>query len=136
MGNDPPESREARVGQLGRAFAAALLAGDEVGAEIAGREAMEAGLGSAEIYEQIIAPALWLVGDLWQSGEISVAEEHLATEIALRVVALQSEARRIVDSRGGHRVMLAAPSGELHVVALRMANGLLRDAGYRVLMLG
>ena len=32
--------------------------------------------------------------------------------------------------------MLAAPAGELHVVALRMVDDLLRDAGYRVLMLG
>jgi len=32
--------------------------------------------------------------------------------------------------------MLAAPSGELHVVALRMVHNLLREAGYDALMLG
>jgi methanogenic corrinoid protein MtbC1 len=35
-----------------------------------------------------------------------------------------------------HLVMLAAPSGELHVVALRMVHNLLREAGYDALMLG
>lgn len=32
--------------------------------------------------------------------------------------------------------MLAAPAGELHVVALRMAAHLLREGGYDVVMLG
>jgi methanogenic corrinoid protein MtbC1 len=128
--------REAKAGRLGRAFAAALLSGDEVGAEVAVREAMDARLSAAEIDDEIIAPALWLVGELWERGEISIADEHIATEIAVRVLTLQREARRVAAARGGQRVMLAAPTGELHVVALKMIDVLLRDAGYRVLMLG
>jgi methanogenic corrinoid protein MtbC1 len=65
-----------------------------------------------------------------------VADEHLATEISVRVLTLQREAERTVAARGGHRVMLAAPAGELHVVALRMIGNLLRDSGYEVIMLG
>jgi 5-methyltetrahydrofolate--homocysteine methyltransferase len=51
-------------------------------------------------------------------------------------LALQREAQRVADARGAQRVMLAAPAGELHVVALRMVDNLLRDAGYDVVMLG
>ena len=132
--NDPAD--ETTLSELGRAYAAALLIGDEVAAEQAIRDAIDANLSTVVVDEQIIAPALWLIGDLWQRGEISIADEHLATEISLRVLALQREARRVVRSRGDHRVMLAAPSGERHVVALRMIGNLLRDAGYDVLMLG
>lgn len=135
MGNDP-ESREAKVSEIGRAYAAALLAGDEIAAELAIREAMDAGLTSADIDDDIIAPALWLVGALWERGEISVADEHLATEISVRVLALQREAQRFADARATHQVLLAAPGGEMHVVALRMIANLLRDAGYGVVMLG
>jgi methanogenic corrinoid protein MtbC1 len=134
--NDARDSHEARVGEIGRAYADALLAGDEAMAEIAIREAMDAGLRTAEIDDAIIAPALWLVGELWERGEISVADEHIATEISIRVLALQREAQRVVEARGDHRVMLAAPAGELHVVALRMVDNLLRNAGYDVVMLG
>ena len=130
------EGREARISELGKAFAGALLAGDEIAAELAIREAMDSELSSADIDDEIIAPALWLVGDLWQRGEISVADEHLATEISVRVLTLQREAARTAAARGGHRVMLAAPAGELHVVALRMIGNLLRDSGYDVIMLG
>ena len=133
-GSDEPT--DDRIKELADAFAEALLAGDEVGAEIAIREAIDSKLSSAEIDEQLIAPALWLVGELWERGKISVAEEHLATEISLRVLALQREAHRVMSSRTGRRVLLATPTGELHVVALRMVENLLRDAGYDVVMLG
>jgi methanogenic corrinoid protein MtbC1 len=135
-GNDSPDARLAKVSELGRAFAAALLSGDEIAAEMAIREAMDVNLTSADIDDEIIAPALWLVGELWSRGEISVADEHLATEISIRVIALQREAQRFATSRAGRRVLLAAPAGELHVVALRMIANLLREAGYAVVMLG
>lgn len=134
--NDRPESQDAKVGTICRQYAAALLSGDEVEAEVVIREAIDAKLTTAEIDDEIIAPALWLVGDLWQQGKISVADEHLATEISLRVLALHREAARTFRTRGGHRVMLATPAAELHTVALRMCHGLLREAGYETVMLG
>jgi MerR family transcriptional regulator, light-induced transcriptional regulator len=132
-GNEP---KQARLLELARAYAAALLAGDEVAAEVAIRDALADGLGAAEINDQIITPALWLIGELWARGEISVAVEHAATEISLRVLALQQEAQRTRRQRHGRRVLVAAPAGELHIVALRMAANLLIGAGYRVVMLG
>jgi methanogenic corrinoid protein MtbC1 len=132
----PHDSHDTRLTELGRAYAVALLSGDEIGAELAIRDAMDARLTPAEIDDEIIAPALWLIGKLWEKGEISVADEHLATEICLRVLALQLESRRVVRHRAEHRVMLATPAAELHVVALRMTGNLLREAGYDVVMLG
>jgi len=127
---------EQLLADLGRAYAKAVLAGDEVGAELAVRDAIDARLSTAQIDDEIIAPALWLVGRLWARGEISVADEHLATEISLRVLALQREVARTVKDRSGRTALLAAPAGEQHTVALQMIANLLRDAGYTVLMLG
>ena len=55
---------EQLLADLGRAFAKALLAGDEIAAEITIREALDADLSTPEIDDEIIAPALWLVGRL------------------------------------------------------------------------
>ena len=134
--NDSDEPHESTITVIAGAFAEALLTADEVAAEIAIRAAMDAGLGTAEIDEQVIAPALWLVGELWERGKISVAEEHIATEITVRVLALQREVQRVEQSRAGRRALLATPAGEFHVVALRMVANLLRGAGYDVVMLG
>jgi methanogenic corrinoid protein MtbC1 len=128
--------RTVRVGEFERAFTAALLAGDQIAAETTIREAMEAKLTSAQIDDGVIAPALWQIGELWERGEITVADEHLATEISMRVIALQREAERVADARRARRVMLATPEGERHVVALRMAGNLLSGAGYWTVMLG
>ena len=89
-----------------------------------------------EIDDEIIAPALWLVGELWERGEISVADEHVATEISIRVLALQREAQRVAQARGDSPGHARRAAGEQHVVALRMVDNLLRDAGYDVVMLG
>ena len=135
--SDPcDDPRGATISALGHTYARAVLAGDEVEAEIVVRDAIDAGLTMAEVDDEVIAPALWLVGELWARGEITVADEHLATEISLRVLTLQREARRLASERRRRTVMLAAPSGERHVVALRMVADLLREAGYKVLMLG
>ena len=127
---------DALIDELGRAYARAVLSGDEIAAETTIRDAIDARLTTAQIADEVIAPALWLVGRLWARGEISIADEHLATSISLRVLALQREATRTVRGREGQKALLAAPEGEMHIVALQMIANLLRDAGFTVLMLG
>ena len=124
------------VRRLRRVFTRALLAGDARTAERAVREAMEGGLTAAEIDVELIAPALLLVGEQWATGAITVADEHIASEIALRVLALQREAGRLPRRRRRHRVLLLAPQGERHVIGLSMACDLLLGAGYDTRMLG
>src|SRR3954447_26652044 len=97
---------------------------------------MDGGLSAAEIDVELIAPALFMVGEKWALGEISVADEHLASEIALRVLALEREARRTHRRRSQRRILLLAPEGERHVIGLNMACDLLEAAGYDARLLG
>jgi MerR family transcriptional regulator, light-induced transcriptional regulator len=133
---DDNETQPGLVDELQRLFTDALLRGDEGGAELVVREAIDAGLDEARIDEVVITPALRAVGDLWEAGELSIAQEHLATEIALRVVALQREVFRVVRRRSRAVVILSAVRGEQHVVGLRMAASLLAHAGYEIKQLG
>ncbi len=135
----PPRDNSAQdrlLAELQGAFTDALLQGDEHAAELVLREALDARVAESDLDEAVIAPALRVVGDLWAQGAISVAEEHLATEIALRVVALQRDMFRVVRRRSGLVVVVAAVEGEHHVVALRMAGSLLAHVGYDVKQLG
>ena len=122
--------------RLRRKFTHALLVGDPDAAERAVREAMDGGLTAAEIDVELIAPALFIVGEKWALGEISVADEHIASEIALRVLALQREVGRTRNRRALQRVLLLAPEGERHVIGLNMACDLLTAAGYETRLLG
>lgn len=122
--------------EIQRAYADALLAGEPPTAERVIREAIDSGLGEAEIDDHVIRPAMRMVGDLWADGRLTVAEEHLATSISLRVVALQREAFRVARERVAQRVLLAGAQDERHVVGLEMAASLLLHAGYDVRLLG
>jgi methanogenic corrinoid protein MtbC1 len=134
------DERRARQEQLTavfqRAYADALFAGVPRRAEAVIREAIEVGLDEAMIDDRVISPALELVGDLWADGELTIAEEHLATSISLHVITLQREAFRAARQRVTQRVLLAGAPGEQHVVGLEMAASLILAAGYDVRMLG
>jgi len=134
---DETRDRELRlVEAFQRAYADALLAGNAGAAEIVIRDAIDAGLDEATIDDRVIAPALVLVGDLWADGRISVADEHLATSISIRVMTLQREAFRVARDRSSRRVLLAGAQGEHHVVGLEMAGSVILHAGYDVCLLG
>ncbi len=135
-GDDRERRRRGVLAELQRGYAEAVLADDEVEAERIVRDAMEAGIGEADIDEAIIAPVLRLVGDLGAGGDLPLAEVTRATRISMRVLALQREAFRAAHRRGAGRIVLARPRGEQHGLGLDMAESVLAHAGYDVRLLG
>jgi len=118
------------------AFLSALIDGDAARADAVIGDAVQARLDEGVIYDDVIAPVMRRIGELWKDGEITVADEHLATHISLRVLALQREAFRVARQRATQRVMLAAVEGEYHVVGLEMVGNLLAHHGFDVRYLG
>ena len=81
----------------------------------------------------VLAPVLAGVGESWEAGEISVAQEHLASG----VVRAHLE-RLLADSRAAIRgtAVLACAPGERHELGLLMLAVLLRADGWQVAYLG
>jgi methanogenic corrinoid protein MtbC1 len=81
----------------------------------------------------VLAPVLAAIGERWEAGELSVAQEHLASG----VVRAQLE-RLLADERGGVRgtAVLACAPGERHELGLLMLAVLLRADGWQVAYLG
>lgn len=94
-------------------------------------------LGSAvTVFEQVLGPVMRQVGDLWHAGTLSVAQEHLASEVVGSVVRALS--RLVQPPAPSRRVLLAAFEDEEHVlglygVAIRLASWGIRsvDLGAR-----
>lgn len=81
----------------------------------------------------VVLPTLHEVGDGWARGELSVAQEHFATELVtgrLRGLA------RDWDDGLGPRAVLACPSGERHDLGLLCCGLALHRRGWRVTYLG
>ena len=136
MHNDREFKKRILAESLSDRFGIALIEGDAVAAEAVVRDAFDEGMRYGLIQDGVVTPALHRIGRLWERGEISVAHEHLATQISYRVLALLRELFRVTRQRSEHRVMLAAVEGEQHVVALQMAADLLDYSGYESIMLG
>jgi len=86
-----------------------------------------------QAFAEVLAPALVEIGELWARGEVSVAQEHLASG-AVRS-ALQ---RMLADRRGRVRgvAVLACAPGEWHEIGPLMLAVLLRADGWQVAYLG
>lgn len=124
------------IGRLREAYADAVIAGDEGTAERAVRDALDSALTEGVIHDAVLTPAMRRVGDLWARGELSIAEEHLATTITSRMVALLRETLRVAGRRPEHRILLAGVEQDRHTVGLEMAASVLSHGGYEVLSLG
>ncbi len=109
--------------------------GDEPGAWAIIEETLAAGTTSAVIYGDLLIPALRAIGDEWQQGRLSIAAEHRASAVALRIIGRLGPlfARRGL-SRG--TVVLGAPEGDAHSLPSAIVADLLRGRGFGVLDLG
>ncbi|HEX6289569.1 MAG TPA: cobalamin-dependent protein [Herpetosiphonaceae bacterium] len=118
-------------------FIAALRNGDESAAQAVIAAARAAGVEPGTIYLKLLASGMITIGELWERNELSVAEEHLATEITERLIGQISPwfSERTPPNEHG-RVVMGCVAGERHALGLRMLADLFRHQGWRVLYLG
>lgn len=112
-----------------------MVAGDANGAWSVVEAALSAGHSPADVYADYLAPALRSIGDKWQSGELAVHDEHLASSVAARLIGrLGPRFSRRGRPRG--TVITALPPGDDHGLSSAMIADIVRSAGYSVLDLG
>jgi methanogenic corrinoid protein MtbC1 len=119
-------------------FEEVLRLGDGTKAETVVDDALASGLAPEAVQSLVIAPAMVRIGELWESRQLGVADEHLATSISSH--AMIHLFAKIGDRRARDRaretVLLAAVEGQHHVLGLRMVADVLESARYVVFYLG
>lgn len=98
-------------------------------------EAYLNGVPVVNILDETITGAMHRVGKLWHGGEMSVADEHLATQTARRAI----EGLRAAVNRKNPRAPTAvccATESEFHEVSVLCAQVLLESEGWNVKNLG
>jgi len=78
---------------------------------------------------------MYAIGRLWERGEISVAQEHLASALVARLMAVSYPNLEIVPSPKGRAVVTAAPN-EFHETGARCVADLLALDGCEIHYLG
>ena len=126
---------DGRYGDLATRFRDALLTGNANAANDVADAALAVGHDVAAVQARVIT-AMRMIGDAWEQGAISVADEHLATAISHEVAARLFGRLLGQSTASRERVMLAAAQGEHHILGLRMVADVLEGAGYEVLYRG
>lgn len=87
------------------------------------------------IYDQLIAPVLHRIGQLWSEREISIVEEHLASQTLRDAIIRLQGIVRIPEQKTGSALCLNL-STELHDIALKMVEHILEARGFQVYFSG
>ena len=116
-------------------YVRAVLAGDNDAAGAIVHELIAKRAKVADVYLEVLSPAMFHIGELWCDGKVNVAQEHLATQITLG----QMDKLRLIQNVPrflSHRVMVCCVEGEHHCIAARMAADLFQMEGWQVDFLG
>ena len=86
------------------------------------------------LLEELVVPLVYKVGELWHSGEIRVANEHLASSIVRSFLFNLLESYSISDS--APTVISATPRGQEHELGALIAGVVAASSGWKVIYLG
>lgn len=89
----------------------------------------------SRFYQEVMTPAFYEIGRLWEEGQISAAQEHLATAISMRIMAAMYGSFVVGFASKGRAVVTAAPN-EYHEAGARMVSDQLEMDGWQVDYLG
>ncbi len=120
---------------ISRRFLDEVLAGDGAAAMATILNADELGMPLADVFAEVIEPALIEVGDRWEHGTLLVAQEKTVSELVRDLIA-ELSIRHLRANPRAPVVVAACVAGEHHELGLRMLVGLLRADGYHMQYLG
>jgi len=115
--------------QLAARYLQILLRKDADTAIVLLLNAVEGGLPLKEVYLQVLQPAQYELGRLWQIGQISIAEEHFCTAATQQVMS-RLYPQLFSTPKNGKVLVAACGKNELHEVGLRMVADLFELDGW------
>lgn len=120
---------------LRRGYLQEVLAGRRKPALEMIMDAYRSGYPIPGIYMDIFQESLYEIGRLWESNQITVADEHMGTAITQFVMSNLYQHLEMAETRRGNLVMTGV-QGELHQVGANMVADILEADGWDVLFLG
>ena len=130
-----PNRSKPTVHDLSGPLLVGLLAGNEGVVRQALAEGRGRGADFALLASDVVGPALFEVGEMWRRGEVSVAEEHLATALVARSFS-QLSAEIAPPATGSPRILFSCLEGEFHDLGIRILSDVAREMEWEAENLG
>ncbi len=116
-------------------FLQLILAGDESEAGACLVDAYLANHSPDSISDMTITRAMRMLGDLWVKGSVTIADEHMATRVVLTAIQ-KLRGVLVPDEPNGLNAICCCVEGELHELAVHLAELVLESRGWQVINLG
>lgn len=98
------------------------------------------GKDSLFFYEYVLAQAMRYVGELWELNEVTVADEHIASNVCNLLIARYhveiSDRLDKLSIDSGPKGMFFCIEGEEHSLGIRMVTSLFKEYGWNTRYLG
>lgn len=92
--------------------------------------------GNEYTFESLVLPFLKRLGDLWQTGAISTAHEHFASNVIRNHISYVYKASTKPDVGKTSPILFFLPEGEFHEIGLIYFAFIAKNAGYKTIYLG
>ncbi len=123
------------LADLARRYLDALLKGTRRDASEMVMDAVRRGVPVRDVYLHVFQQSQYEIGRLWQSNEISVAQEHLCTA-ATQFIMSQLYPLIFATERKNRRVVATCVGGDLHEMGIRMIADFFEMDGWDTFYLG
>lgn len=94
------------------------------------------GIGFKSTVIEVLYPFLYKIGVLWQSGDITPAQEHFVSNLIRRKIISSIDQLPKTFNKKSKTFFLLLPEGEWHEISLLFAQYLLREANHEIIYLG
>jgi methanogenic corrinoid protein MtbC1 len=88
-----------------------------------------------QLYDEILKKSLYNIGEMWESGKISVATEHLASAIVETILS-DVYFKIITQNKINKTAVLTCTENEFHQIGIKMVNDIFEKNGWHVHFLG
>jgi len=89
---------------------------------------------TSDFFDKILKPVMWQIGEDWASNKISIATEHVASNVATTLVKIIMD--KVSGSGNKKKILICVPLGEEHHLGCDVLETYLSIKGYKVYNIG
>ena len=89
---------------------------------------------SADFFDKILKPVMYQIGDEWANSKISIATEHVASNVAQTLVKIIMDKGTAIGNK--KKILLCVPVGEEHHLGCDVIETFLTSKGYKIFNMG
>jgi methanogenic corrinoid protein MtbC1 len=126
---------EQNIDDVQKAFFDSIIAGNESESSEILLRALLSGIAVSTILDQVVARSMHKIGDLWSQGELTIAQEHIATRmVSTAIEKFRASLPEPLPTQ--KRAICFSFEGDFHELSPRLAHVALESAGWDVRNLG